>query len=662
MKYRRFKTGNNKYVLLSSFLVVGLLLGFVMYSSFAKFRQERTVDIIGGVVTSDSGICEYELGHSWNFDYTGSVQSFTIPCAGTYNLEVWGAQGGQGYGSKQGAGGKGGYASGSVSLSKDTVLYIGVGGAGAGGINGTATGGYNGGGNGIGTNGSTAGGGGGGTHIGKSNATIANTSKENLYIVAGGGGGGGSLFGDYTSFANTGGVGGGTTGGDAAAYGVYGRGGSQTSGGASAGAYMQVAGTYGKGGNMGDAGGYPGGGGGGGLYGGSSGAYYNGATGGGGGSGYIDGVTNGSMTNGQREGNGYASITLVQYDLEPPTLSVSDNVLSISSPGVALNGFKEYEYYVTTGSDVPDKNTVPTGVMSNNSLTITSGVDSTVYVRTVDIKNKKSAWSTGYSVVFPRCEYEPGYSWEFAYTGDIQNLTVPCDGVYKLEVYGGKGGGLSSNNLGGHSYGYTLLSADDVLYIVVGGNGKNCSWSNTNTVAGGYNGGGNGKNASSSGYCGGSGGGATHIAKVPGLLSEIGYDSFVTNGNGLIVAGGSGGQLTNRYYDDGGTKHDTTYKGGSGGGETGGTSAGGGSSRAGTQTTGYAFGEGGSGVKNSRAGGGGGLYGGKVPGTSTVNGSGGGSGYIGGVPSLTFKGVSYSPMTEQNISSTGSATITLIAY
>ena len=33
---------------------------------------------------------------------------------------------------------------------------------------------------------------------------------------------------------------------------------------------------------------------------------------GGGGSGYIGGVSNGSMSNGQRSGNGYATITLVE--------------------------------------------------------------------------------------------------------------------------------------------------------------------------------------------------------------------------------------------------------------------------------------------------------------------------------------------------------------
>jgi hypothetical protein len=30
----------------------------------------------------------------YNFGYTGAVQTFTVPCTGTYRLECWGANGG----------------------------------------------------------------------------------------------------------------------------------------------------------------------------------------------------------------------------------------------------------------------------------------------------------------------------------------------------------------------------------------------------------------------------------------------------------------------------------------------------------------------------------------------------------------------------------------
>ena len=31
---------------------------------------------------------------TYDFDYTGSEQEFTVPCNGTYKLETWGASGG----------------------------------------------------------------------------------------------------------------------------------------------------------------------------------------------------------------------------------------------------------------------------------------------------------------------------------------------------------------------------------------------------------------------------------------------------------------------------------------------------------------------------------------------------------------------------------------
>ena len=58
-----------------------------------------------------------------NFDYTGDVQSYTVPLTGTYKIECWGAQGGSTYA----PGGKGGYTCGNLRLSKGIPLYIYVG-------------------------------------------------------------------------------------------------------------------------------------------------------------------------------------------------------------------------------------------------------------------------------------------------------------------------------------------------------------------------------------------------------------------------------------------------------------------------------------------------------------------------------------------------------
>lgn len=227
------------------------------------------------------------------FNYTGTVQTFTAEESGIYKFEVWGASGGKDGGT---SGGKGGYSIGYKELTKGQTIYIVVGGAGAGRVSGSG-GGYNGGGN-AGNSGSS-GAGGGATHIADMNGTLTEIGTSNIshiFIVAGGGGGEGKSAG--------GGAGGGLTGSNAG-----GSGGSQTSGGAGG-----TAGTFGQGAHKsGD-----GGGGGGGFYGGGSGT---GDNGGGGGSGYIGGVPSfsykgvsyvSSSTAGQQSGNGKAKITLVE--------------------------------------------------------------------------------------------------------------------------------------------------------------------------------------------------------------------------------------------------------------------------------------------------------------------------------------------------------------
>lgn len=243
-----------------------------------------------------------------SYSYNGGVQSFTAPVAGTYLLQVWGAQGG--------SGGNGGYAKGYIVLTKGQVLYICVGGSGSsvsyynGGGYGSVPGGggYNGGGNGCGTvydgYATDAAGGGGATHIAKTTnrGVLLNYAsyKSEILIVAGGGGG--SFRGD------SGGTGGGTSGSGNYPGTQSGAGYTDTSYG------WQSAGGFGYGaswtGNTDDEGDREGGSGsGGGWYGGGGGLNYqkNGA----GGSGYIGGVTNGSMSNGARSGNGCASVTFV---------------------------------------------------------------------------------------------------------------------------------------------------------------------------------------------------------------------------------------------------------------------------------------------------------------------------------------------------------------
>jgi hypothetical protein len=217
----------------------------------------------------------------------------------------------------------------------------------------------------------------------------------------------------------------------------------------------------------------------------------------------------------------------------------------------------------------------------------------------------------------------------FDYTGDVQSYTVPLTGTYKIECWGAQGG----SGKGGYSYGTVSLTRNSILYICVGGQGGNPTYSSDYTYsvsgtgfggAGGYNGGGKGGNGSAANGATG-GGGATHIALVNGLLNTLASDKSSV----LIVAGGGGG--------------DSLGHGGSGGGADGisaiygtYTSAGGG------LASGYQFGQGQDGYSKTtyescgaegNGGGGGGWYGGYAyqtgNGSNTCIGGGGGSGYIG---------------------------------
>lgn len=143
------------------------------------------------------------INSSLTFNYSGGIQTFTPVYSGTYKLEVWGAQGGGSMenGSTNNSGGKGGYSYGEVYLKKGETIYICVGGKGVTGKKATAAGGYNGGGSGTwdGNDDEGSGGGGGATHIAKMTGTLASigeSNKDKVYIVAGGGGG---WYGGYAN-------------------------------------------------------------------------------------------------------------------------------------------------------------------------------------------------------------------------------------------------------------------------------------------------------------------------------------------------------------------------------------------------------------------------------------------------------------------------------
>lgn len=70
------------------------------------------------------------IGTTFDFDYTGTVQSIDLP-KGYYKLQAWGAQGGPVTGTYAVKGSKGGYSEGILKLDSPKTLYVFVGGRGA---------------------------------------------------------------------------------------------------------------------------------------------------------------------------------------------------------------------------------------------------------------------------------------------------------------------------------------------------------------------------------------------------------------------------------------------------------------------------------------------------------------------------------------------------
>ena len=382
---------------------------------------------------------QYKDTITYNYNGTdgtdGSVQTFTAPVTGSYNLQVWGASGGNsssGY-----LGGNGGYSKGTVSLNQGEILYIYVGGKGLDGVSGNTSqaGGYNGGGNSSGASLSSygiGGSGGGATHIAKTDGILStlSDSTSNILLVAGAGGG----AANYSGY--TGGAGGGTTGTTGIGYNTsrQATSGSQTAGGAPGyNATTEMTGSFGKGGDA-----YStssrytfSGGGGAGYYGGGAGSYRSGTSttyyrytsGGGGGSGYINtSLTNASTLDGTQStiptidgtgtetghtGNGNA---VIDYDITVNETTIPDEidkVLDSSSKTVSSNGSvifypKEGATLIeVTGCDatIEDNKLIIKNINTSVECKLTASGIPTIYKKLLSDKNTISE-RTDFSTVF----------------------------------------------------------------------------------------------------------------------------------------------------------------------------------------------------------------------------------------------------------------------
>ena len=374
-----------------------------------------------------------QTGDILNCPYSGSMKSVILP-KGQYQLECWGAQGGNGSGNTSQPGGKGGYSKGIITLNKKTNLYLYTGGQGLNGTtynsNGATTaGGFNGGGSATSIN--SRGSGGGGTDI-----RIAVDSLYARVLVAGGGSG----SNDYTSLAGFagGGISGKTYNNQDSSNGGswYGGGGSQTQGGAANTSYSNytTAGSFGQGGNYNSGSNtYYGSGGGGGWYGGG------GAIGvGGGGSGYMytsssasyypSGcllnssyyLTNATILAGNaaftsptgtsetgHAGNGYIRITVIEASSGNTLVKTTSNnwkepVQMFVNTGVSTtisSGLVELDYIESTGVQAIDTLVIAkdiTKVVTDFQLvSVVSGTESQVMAVWSDVNNCMQCGSDG---------------------------------------------------------------------------------------------------------------------------------------------------------------------------------------------------------------------------------------------------------------------------
>lgn len=518
-----------------------------------------------------------KTGDILNFDYTGTVQTVTLP-KGTYKLECWGAQGGyssSNSGIEVGMGGKGGYSAGTITLNQKTLIYIYTGGVGSISGNGKADGGFPNGGSSWASSTSEGAGGGGGS----SDIRIGTDSLYARVIVAGGGGGGGEDN-------ETGGYGGGETGG--------------TSGSGTPGSQTAPSGYFGIGGHTS----YDGGGGGGGWYG----AYPAGgqttpATG-----------SSGSDTSGSPGGSGYVYTSATASNYPSGCLLNSSYYLSAAKTIAGNTSFTS-----PTGSS-------ETGHSGNGycRITVIECKNTALYTRINNSMKKATAFyfklnnNKMYGV--GSANYN-GSVMNFDYTGSVQTVTL-APGTYKLECWGAQGGTYSSyiGGYGGYSKGTITLTEATTVYISVGGAGSSSS------TAAGFNGGGTGISS------GRGGGGATDVRiGQNSLYSRVivaggGGGAGVTSANANPCGCGGGEYGGDGYYNNT-TGSYTTGQNRSGGSAS--QTAGGITWSTGTQAT---FGQGGNASGYSCGGGGGGWYGGggAYDSDSDSDGrwGGGGSGYV----------------------------------
>lgn len=280
-------------------------------------------------------------------------------------------------------------------------------------------------------------------------------------------------------------------------------------------------------------------------------------------------------------------------------------VLNLTSKNVAgTRQFKNdnYMYYYETGKEKPVASDYtdlkPSSVLASNNfegankpcsvavnkyLQIIPFTQSMKYQATEKDGNRLSVWGKFVNWTFAPTNDNPVVAKSitvdadfdrlarlFGYTKNVQTFKAPEALTYKLQCWGAQGGSVqlsyetgkpfAGGGKGGYSYGDANLTQGKVLYVYVGGTpAPQTKMTSDCYLEGGYNGGGHAFWWRDDNINNGAGGGATHIASVAGLLSELSQ-----NKNDIYMVAGAGGGSATAGTTSG------TQNGGYGGGSKGG--------------------------------------------------------------------------------------------
>lgn len=431
---------------------------------------------------------------SVTYNYTGSVQTFTVPtCVTSISVDVIAGSGGN---NGSYLGGNGGRVQATVPVTPGEVLQIYVGSVGAS-TQGSNPGVYGGGGAVYSySSGGTAGTGGGATDLRR---TPYNLSDR--LVVAGGGGGGG--------YVTVGGHGGGLLGQDGVPYPSWpnsgGKGGSQISGGQQGVACCScptytTAGALGQGGNgAGDGAG--GGGGGGGWYGGGGSCF----AGGGGGSSYTaPSVTGVTHTQGFNSGNGQVVISYTSGGSAPtaptgitggnsicagisatftisPVVGATSYTWTVPSGAVITSGQGTTSINVTFGT-----NSGLVTVTADNNCGPSPATSMTITVNALPIVSVGADATFCASTVLDAGNAGATYSWNTGSTS--QTITVTSTGAYQVSVTNSSGCTASDtinitiNSLPVVTLGSDIVQCGGAVLLDAGNNGSTYLWSDASTA------------------------------------------------------------------------------------------------------------------------------------------------------------------------------------